>query len=193
MKTKSFISLLLVVIATVTFATAQPCNQARDLADKLIEVLQTEQTKRTSKKKLKKLSASETVRIVKEKWNIIAGNSPARMGARKMFLDNSTVKGTVIGRTQRTFISPPSRDRKIKITLEKTGGKAKTEIYVCVHSSSSPNAEQRKAYVFENSEGTSTKTFTLNNVLGKMVSVIVRGKSVGNTFKYKMKAKKAEL
>jgi len=123
------------------------------------------------------------------KWNQQAGSSWASIGPRNLSLKNRSSNGTILGQTNRTFVTVPSRANTIKITIRKTDGRAKTGVTICTQSK---NGTRRtvKSYTFNNSKQAASKVFTIPNAKGKVISVNMRNYSVGNKFKYTIKASK---
>jgi len=184
MKTiKLFLMIALVSVSSMGSMNAQ-CNDGKNLSARVVDVLKDYSSVISS------IPYAEQVKQIAKHWNTIAGNSSAKAGPRQMYLDNSKVGGVVVGPTKRTFISPMSEHNKLEISLEKVSGKAKTDIFICVHDLQG-GSKQVKEYRFENGKTKKTKKFTINNVKGKLISVVVKGKSAGNTFGYKLRAKKA--
>lgn len=181
---KIIVAFVIAFMAGTGISNAQACNQGKALSQRVAGVLKKENVV------IDAIPYAKQIKLIAKHWNTIAGNSSAKTGPRKMYLDNSKVTGVVVGPTQRTFISPTSPHNKLEISLAKVSGKAKTDVFICVHSPKG-NSQQRKEYRFENGKDKKTKKFILNNVKGKMISVIVKGKSVGNTFGYQLRAKKA--
>lgn len=97
--------------------------------------------------------------------------------------------GKVYSIQQGDKTSQLSNSTRVKVTLEKTDGKAKTEIKVCLWSEGVGMGltSVKKTYVFESGNYKRTKTFTLFKAKDKKVVVYINNKSVGNTFSYKLR------
>lgn len=121
------------------------------------------------------------------KWNRKAGNSWGTIGPRHLSLKNKTATGTILGQTNRTFITVPSRGNTVRITLRKTDGRAKTGVTICTQTKNG-SRKTVKSYTFNNSRQPMSKTFVVPNAKGKVISVNMRNYSVGNKFKYTIKA-----
>jgi hypothetical protein len=78
---------------------------------------------------------------------------------------------------------------KVEIEIEKTDGRAETEIIICTWDMNSGAKNNYTEYTFPNGNNTSSKKFTITNVHGKSISVKLRNKSFSNTFKYAIKSK----
>ncbi len=129
------------------------------------------------------------VQRIKNVWNAIASNGSATIGPRYLELDGGNETGTILGKTKRTFVTPPSFYNKVEVTINKYDGKAKTGVVICVMGRDGVSS-QRVSYEFPNDRNGKVKKFTLNNVKGKIIMIAMRNKSVGNTFKYRVNAKK---
>ena len=89
-------------------------------------------------------------------------------------------------------ISAESNSKRVKVTVTKTGGKAKTEITIFTQEEASfdfpvPLRNLKKRYTFENGNYTRTKTFTIFKAKGKPIEVWLDNKSFSNTFDYTLK------
>lgn len=177
--------LIIALMSTISSMNAQECNAGASLSKRVVSVL------KNYNSAIETIPYAKQVKEIAKHWNTIAGNSSAKMGPRKMYLDNSKVTGVVVGSTKRTFISPISEHNKLEINLTKVSGKAKTDIFVCIHDPKGKSSQLRE-YRFQNGKSKSTKKFIVNNVKGKMISVVVKGKSVGNTFGYQLRVKKGK-
>lgn len=127
------------------------------------------------------------VRDAVRKWNQRAGNSWASIGPRHLTLNNRQATGTIMGQTNRTFITEPAHGNSVRITLRKTDGRAKTGVTICTQTK---NGSRRTvhSYTFNNGNRPQSKTFIIPNARGKVISVNMRNYSVGNKFKYTIKA-----
>ncbi|MEM8887616.1 MAG: hypothetical protein AAGD28_06485 [Bacteroidota bacterium] len=127
------------------------------------------------------------VRDAVSSWNNYARNRWATIGPRHLALNNRQATGTILGQTNRTFVTVPARGNSVTITLRKTDGRAKTGVTICTQTK---NGTRRTvhSYTFNNGNYTKTKTFTINNAKGKVISINMRNYSVGNKFKYTVKA-----
>lgn len=128
------------------------------------------------------------VKRIKDAWNWISSNSSANIGPRYLEMDGGNEQGTVMGQTQRTFVTPPSFNNTVKVTLNKYDGRAETKVLICSHGDDGIT-RTLKEYTFENNKNGQTKVFTLTGVRGKIISIAIKNKSVGNKFKYRINAK----
>ncbi|MEM6377574.1 MAG: hypothetical protein AAF705_05130 [Bacteroidota bacterium] len=97
--------------------------------------------------------------------------------------------GKVYSIQQGKKISQPSNTKRVKVTIEKTGGKAKTKIKICLpHTPGNfMSSTVKKEYTFENGNYKRTKTFTIFKAKDSEVIVYIDNKSVANTFSYKLR------
>lgn len=122
------------------------------------------------------------------KWNQLIGNSWATIGPRSLKINGRSERGTIMGQTNRTFITPPAKNNTVTITLRKTDGKAKTGVTICT--TDKRNGKRTvHSYTFNNGNYTRTKTFTISNARNKVISINMRNYSVGNKFKYTISAR----
>jgi hypothetical protein len=78
---------------------------------------------------------------------------------------------------------------RVEIEIEKTGGKAQTDIIICTWDLESGAKNNYTEYSFPNGKDTSTKKFIIKNVHGKSISVKLKNNSFSNKFKYAIKTK----
>jgi hypothetical protein len=125
-------------------------------------------------------------------WNSKVNNSWATIGPRKLDL-NQWHTGNIVGTTGRKFVSfPVLNANSITVTIEETGGKGKTSATVC-----KINAAGIKTNIgtqwFNDDQAAKNKsneinTFTINGAKNQIITIHLDGKSVGNSFNYKLKA-----
>jgi hypothetical protein len=129
-----------------------------------------------------------SVKKIKDSWNWISSNSGANIGPRYLETDGGNEQGSITGQTKRTFVTPPSFNNTMTITINKYDGRAETGVIICSHGRDGVT-KTLKTYTFPNNKNGSTKKFTLSGVKGKVISIAMKNKSVGNKFKYRIKAK----
>ncbi len=161
---------------------AQNCNQGKKLAEKTWEQWG------PWKPNISLTPFKGSVKKIKRAWNAIASNGGATIGPRFLEMDGGNEQGTVQGQTKRTFTTPPSFEDEITITINKYDGKARTGVVICAHGRDGVT-RQLKSYEFPNDRNGKVKTFKLTGVRGKIISVAMSNKSVGNKFKYRINAK----
>jgi len=184
MKTKLIITFIIFLIINTT-VNAQSCERGSEIGDEILLIYRN----RTDQSVMPKFH--ELIGKLRTVWNEAAGNSSAKIYNRAIYF-NTKVKGTVIGSTQRTFVSEDTESNKVKIILEKLKGKAETEVCISVFNKEEGRTEQRKYYTFENGNYTKTKTFILNNVSDSYIIINIKGNSTLNSFKYEIKAENIE-
>ncbi|MCW8981779.1 MULTISPECIES: hypothetical protein [Altibacter] len=178
---------IIVIIALFAFSmqtNAQNCNQGVKLAEKTWEKWG------PWKPNIQLIPFKAEVQKIKNVWNWIAANGGATIGPRLLELDGGNETGSITGQTKSTFVSPPSFDDSVEITINKYDGKAKTGVVICVQGRDGVTT-QKATYEFPNDKNGKVKTFTLNNVRGKIIIVAMKNLSVGNKFKYRINGKKA--
>ena len=181
---KKVIILSLVALFAISFnADAQNCNQGKKLAQKTWQKFN-----KPWKVNINPIAYATGVKAIKTGWNAIAANSGAAIGPRFLDTDGSKQTGSVSGQTKRTFVTPPSFNKKMTITINKYQGKAETGVIICSHDEQGRTKTLRE-YTFKKDKNGKVKKFELNNVKGKIISVAIRNRSVANKFKYRVTAK----
>lgn len=121
----------------------------------------------------------------------VANNGWGTIGPRAMKIPTGGVmRGTVIGGTNRMFISPPAFHNNVKITLRKLGGKAKTGVSICIRDKKGALVRVQD-YHFPKGRYKRNIDLIVPNAKGKVVSVNIRNYAatvVGWKFKYDIKA-----
>ncbi len=182
-KTTVIVLILLVATAFSYSIEAQNCNQGAKLAKK------TWAKWGPWKPNISIVPFKNEVQKLKNVWNWVAANGGANIGPRLLELDGGNESGTITGQTKRTFVTPPSFDNKVEITINKYDGRAETGVVICVQGRNGVTT-QKVAYTFPNSRNGKVKKFVLNNVRGKVIIIAMKNKSVGNKFKYRINGKK---
>lgn len=96
-----------------------------------------------------------------------------------------TTKGIVYSARRGKKTSATSTKDKVRVTVKKTNGRAKTS--VTVYALSNGQESYLASYEFPNGNSTSTKTFNLTGVRNKKIVVYLRNNSAANTFQYDLK------
>ncbi len=179
---KKIIVLTGIVLLSFSFhVEAQNCNQGRKLAQKTWEKFG------PWKPHFTLTSFTGTVKKVKKYWNWIVSNSPNTIGPRLLEVDGGNNNGSIVGQTKSTFVSPPSFNNRVVITINKYQGRAETGVVICSHGRDGVT-QVLKSYTFPNDRNGKVKKFVLTGVKGKIISVSMKNKSVGNKFKFRIKA-----
>jgi len=142
--------------------------------------------------------ATDAISNVSEKFHkfVFTDNrqSWATIGARELHVlkDQTKQYGTLVkvgvGGT-RIFTSTGLLWDKVEIIIEKTGGKAKTDIIICTWDLKSGVKNNYTEYTFPKGKYKKSKKFIINNIHGKSISVKLRNKSAANKFKYAIKSR----
>src|SRR5690606_23783244 len=114
---------------------------------------------------------------LRQHWNWIAGNSSATIGPRRLEIDGGNETGQILGQTKSTFVTPPSFNNQVVITINKFEGRAETGVTICTHGQNGVT-ETVTSYVFPNDNNGKVKSFTINNAKGKIISVAMKNNSV---------------
>ncbi|MEO0338412.1 MAG: hypothetical protein AAF242_04285 [Bacteroidota bacterium] len=120
--------------------------------------------------------------------NLVSNETDAALPGR-ILLNTS---GKVYSINKGKKISATSNSKRVKVTVTKTGGKAKTKISIITREETSldfpiPLRTVKKQYTFENGNYTRTKTFTIFKAKDKEIEVLLDNKSFSNTFDYTLK------
>lgn len=180
---KRLITIIVIALFAFNFqAEAQNCNQGKKLAEKTWEKWG------PWKPKITLIPFKAEVQKVKNAWNWIVNNSGATVGPRFLEVDGGNETGIIMGQTSSTFVTPPSFNNKMVITVNKYKGRAKTGVVICAMGQDGV-LTQLRSYEFPNDKNGKVKKFTVNNVKGKVVIVAMKNLSVGNKFQYRINAK----
>jgi hypothetical protein len=179
---KSFVFTVLTILCMSLGTQAQNCRQGEKLAEKTWEKFG------PWKPNFTVVPFTKQVKKVKQAWNWISANGGSTIGPRYLEVDGGNESGSITGQTKRTFVTPPSFNNKMVITINKYDGRAETGVVICAHGRDGIS-RQLKSYTFPNNRNGAVKKFTLTGVKGKVISVAMRNKSVANKFKYRINAK----
>ncbi len=125
-------------------------------------------------------------------WNKLNDDGWGTIGARGLAYDDSA-SGTIRGLTNRTFVMPPSPHDRIRVSINKTDGKAKTGITICSVGPGGETTVQEAAFTFENNKDPSERNFVISGVRDRVVSILMRNYSVANKFTYDISSSAASL
>ena len=129
-------------------------------------------------------------------WNSIAGRSSwATIGAR-MLEPGVNYDGALVGTSGRMFVSPsPCHFDRGRVKISQKGGKAKTDINICLMDPNGKTTSVGNYTLNENKaekkDSLQTINKTFSNAKGKFVVVHLDAKSVTNKFKYSIKLSEA--
>lgn len=177
---KLILTLLIVTFALGFRAEAQNCNQGKSLAMDTWDAWGPWRPKNP-------VGFKADVRRIKNGWNAIVSNGNANIGPRFLETDEGNESGTIMGQTQRTFITPPSFTNRMEVTINKHSGRAQTGVTICAVGKDGV-VTQLHDYTFPNDNNGQVKKFNLQNVQGKIIIIAMRNQSVGNRFMYHVRA-----
>lgn len=125
-------------------------------------------------------------------WNSKSNTTSwATIGPRRLDFNEDHI-GKIVSTGGRMFISPiPSNKDQLTVSIEELDGKGKTSVVIC-------KVDQNGNYFplatkwFNDDDDRKDKddekrNFTISGVKGYLISLHFDGKSVGNTFQYKLK------
>jgi len=96
---------------------------------------------------------------------------------------HGTLRKVVVGGV-RVFSTSGMLWDKVELTIEKTDGRAETEIIICTWDMETNAKNNYTEYTFPSGNTTSTKKFTIKNVHGKSIIVKLKNRSATNNFMY---------
>jgi hypothetical protein len=123
--------------------------------------------------------------------SVVGRTSGLTIGPRLLRLDRWE-SGTIVSNTERLFVTaaPMSRENAT-LRLNEQGGKGQVSVTVCAFGADEKKKKIKDFLINENPEEKKDKDqkfeMRLNDVEGKWISVHLDGKSVANTFKYKLR------
>lgn len=176
---------VMLFFASTTMAIAQNCNQGERLAQKTWEKWGPWQPS------IDLTGMQNGINKVKNAWNWIAQNGGATIGPRFLEINGVVEDGSIAGQTKRTFVTHPSAEDDLVLTINKYDGKAETGVVVCSMGYDGV-LHNLLTYTFPNGNQTQTKSFRIKgdgslSIRGQVIIVAMRNKSVGNKFKYRIK------
>ena len=181
---KKALTICMIALFAIGFqAEAQNCNQGKKLAE------QTWEKWGPWKPNIQLIPFKNKVKQIKQVWNWIAANGGSTIGPRLLEMDGGNETGSITGQTKRTFVTPPSFEDRVEITINKYDGRARTGVVICTMGRNGVLNEVTD-YTFPNDKNGKVKKFTVNNARGKIIMVAMKNLSVGNKFKYRINAKK---
>lgn len=164
-----------------TILFAQSCDTESDFASEIF--------RKGSYFNLSRTMPDNVAAIYASIYNEILAGDSGRIGPRLLEIGNLDKEGgTVLGATKRTFFTNISQLDFIDIVIDKTSGKAETEVKICVHNENG-SVENSVAHIFPNGKGNRKKVFAFRGVEGKILSVTINNKSVTNRFGYELMAR----
>jgi len=169
------------IFNTVNAQDVPNCNQGKKLAENTWEKWGPWQPS------ISLIPFKNEINTMKQHWNWIASNGIATIGPRRLDIGEDTEQCTILGQTKSTFVTNPSFNNQVVITINKTDGRAETGVSICTHTQAGVTSTVT-TYVFPNNNNGQSKTFTINNAKGKIISVAMKNNSVGNRFEYSIKA-----
>ena len=176
-----FVFLLLNLSILPLHAQDASCNQGKKIAENTWEKWG------PWKPNISLVPFKNGVQQLRQHWNWIASNGVGTVGPRRLEIKDGSENGTILGQTQSTFVTHPSFEDNVKITIEKTDGRAATSVVICTHNRNG-SMENIVNYEFPNNKNAQSKVFNIPNARGKIIIVAMRNKSVGNKFTYRIKA-----
>ena len=122
-------------------------------------------------------------------WNkIVKDTSVAKIGARAMGYGEWN-NGTLIGSTERMFVTPMPAINPVQIDFHKLGHDGKVKVVVCQVPEKGAAKAVRSFTVEAGAPNGLVKSIKLNKAKGHVITVVLHGKSVTKSLKYKVRTK----
>jgi hypothetical protein len=133
--------------------------------------------------------AAEMADSMVQAWNRLARNSWARLGPRRLVL-NQSHEGTIRSSGTRVFVTEsPITASTLELSIEKLRFRGRTDVTVCTHL---PDGSEQEVWSFQMAPGIDNKgntwTRQLDDVAGRIVSVFFNGRSAVKSMKYRLSA-----
>ncbi|PHN03723.1 hypothetical protein [Flavilitoribacter nigricans] len=117
----------------------------------------------------------------------------ATIGPRRLDFNQDHI-GKIVSTGGRMFISPiPSNKNELTVSIDELDGKGKTSVVICKVDKNNNYFPLATKWFNDTSERKKKhdekRNFTIKGVKGYLISIHFDGKSVGNTFQYKLKVK----
>lgn len=135
--------------------------------------------------------AEMTTKMIAE-WNKKSKTTSwATIGPRRLDFKKDHI-GKIVSTGGRMFISPiPSNKNQLTVSINELDGKGKTSVVICKVDKNNNYFPLATKWFNDTSDRKSKKNekrnFTISGVKGYLISIHFDGKSVGNTFQYKLK------
>jgi hypothetical protein len=172
-----FVFLMFAMAGLTVAQNNASCNQGQKIAENIWERFG------PWKPNITLNSWKSSVNKVRTGWNWIASNGVVNVGPRLLEVNEGHESGTIMGQTQRTFVTPPNFEDNVTVTIVKTHGKAQADVTICLQSQNGQMTNVVQ-YTFPNSKRALSKIFQVPNARGKVLVVAMRNNSVGNRFVY---------
>ena len=122
-------------------------------------------------------------------WNKLSGDeSWSKIGPRRLDFDEWST-GTLIGPTERMFLSGIPAVNPVRVDFHKLDFGGKVTVVICRVPEKGKPTPVKTFTVAPDAPPGKIKSVTIDNAKGKIISVVLHGKSVGKKLKYKVRAK----
>ncbi len=129
-------------------------------------------------------------KITKKLWydDVSKNHSYYSLGPKFINIGGEMIGGNIIPKSQNSLVTVPCNQNKITININKIKGRAKTDLCICVHEANG-TMTSKVNFQFPISKTTLDKSWTISNVKGKIISVVLKNHSTTKKFKYKINYK----
>lgn len=137
-------------------------------------------------------SAIKAIKMIDEGikiWNKLSGNkSWAKIGPRRLDFGEWNT-GTLIGPTERMFLSGIPAVNPVKVDFHKLDHEGKVKVVICKKPQKGKAKAVKTFTVEAGAKNGKVKSVIIDDAKGHVISVVLHGKSVAKKLKYKVRAK----
>ncbi len=136
-------------------------------------------------------SAIEALKLIDEGikiWNKIAGDGWGKIGRRRLDFE-TWEKGTLVGPTERMFVSGIPAVNPVVVDFHKLDHAGKVKVVVCKVPEKGKAVAVKSFEVDPDAPKGKVKTVRIDDAKGHVISVVLHGKSVAKKLQYKVRAR----
>lgn len=189
------IGLALVVVLAPTAAEAAEkgsCETTADVGSKIWKVAGPTVKQALGKAGPHGVAAAKAAQLIEQGikfWNSLAGDKTwAKIGPRRLDFGEWN-KGTLIGPTERMFVSSIPAPNPVTVRFEKLDFKGKVKIVVCKVPERGKPVQVKAFTVDDSTKKGHVETIAVPGAMGNVITVVLHGKSVANKLQYRVKAR----
>jgi len=123
-------------------------------------------------------------------WNNIAGDDTwAKIGPRRLDFDKSFEEGTLVGSTERLFLSSIPATNPVTVDIHKLDFDGEVKVVVCKIPEKGKAVHVKTFTIDKDTPNGKVKSIDIDDAKGNVIAVAFHGKSVAKKLKYKVRAK----
>jgi hypothetical protein len=127
-------------------------------------------------------------------WNKIAkDDSWAKIGPRRLDIDKGFDEGTLVGPTERLFLTGVPATNPVIVDINKVDHNGKVKVVVCMVPEKGSAKEVKSFTIDKDTKKGNLKSIKIPNAKGHVIAVALHGKSVGKKLKYKVRVKNSDF